>query len=243
MQQRFEQQLAEVKGASAATEGDLKTARDELVAQKRARAAALIRRWGHMSLVPVFLQWRQVARDRKQRKLDLMSKILKRMDANDLWHAMRQWEQFADASQRADMQATFEKHLADVKAGQSSAEDTAKAVRDALVVERRKRAHALIESWQHLSLVPAFKQWRAVVQQRKTRRLELTEKMLNRLADAQLWHAWRTWTQFTQATQVAELRAKLSTVREGASAAVRALVARFTSHFVVYSAGPDADQD
>jgi len=76
--------------------------------------------------------------------------------------------------------------------------------------QKAKRAKFIINTWRMKTVVPAFQSWRTYTKERKARKKELLGKVVNRLANSQLWRAWRVWVQLVEGQKVGGLKAALA---------------------------------
>lgn len=79
-----------------------------------------------------------------------------------------------------------------------------------VLLQKAKRAKFIINTWRMKTVVPAFQSWKTYTAAKKARKFELLGKVVNRLANSQLWRAWRVWTQMIEGHRVGGLKAALA---------------------------------
>jgi hypothetical protein len=79
-----------------------------------------------------------------------------------------------------------------------------------VLTQKAKRAKFIINTWRMKTVVPAFQSWRTFTRDRKARKKELLGKVVNRLANSQLWRSWRIWVQLVEGEKVGGLKAQLA---------------------------------
>ena len=135
-----------------------------------------IARHRESSLRPVMQRWRKYTKARKERKRELMDKMIKRMGNLRVWQALRHWKEWT--------------HTAAVDALRAE-------MNDKLQYQKKARAAALIQKWQHRSLQPTFQAWQTYTRGNHKRK-HLLSKVFARLASLQLHRAFRQWKIFRE---------------------------------------------
>ena len=164
----------------------------QLTHEKQQRIRALIARWRLSSLGPIFLAWTHYASSAKKRKREILGRSIVRLAHSHLFRAWTTWGRFVESTRIAVM----EKQL-------SVAEGVIQS-------EKRKRAYAAISAWRQRSVVPVFHEWKSYARTTRQRKRELCGRMLNRLANLNLYRSFKRWKLFVEHDEVAHLETRFS---------------------------------
>jgi len=157
----------------------------ELIIQKQKRAKFIINTWRMKTVVPAFTAWRQYATERKERKRELLGKVVLRMSNSQVWRAWRHWKGMIEGEKLRGLKA-------------------------ALASEKAKRARATILSWRLRTCAPVFQAWRKWAREYKERKRILMGKVVLRMQHKGLWQAFRQWKQTVEAQKVALMRRRMN---------------------------------
>lgn len=166
--------------------GGLKAA---LATEKGKRARALINAWRMRSMTPVFEAWKKYSVGAKDRKRQLMGKVVARMQNAGLWQAFRHWTKLIEAG-RVNL---LQKKLDELHGK-----------------DRRARIESFLLKWRGKTIIPKFQAWRRYAHEHRGRKRILMGKVVLRLGNAKLWSAWRQWKKSIEDDKVNHLLAQLN---------------------------------
>jgi hypothetical protein len=162
----------------------LTEAENAVLEQKQKRVKFIINTWRMKTVVPAFQAWRKYTTDRKERKRELLGKVVLRLGNSQLWRAWRVWVHMIESYKVGGLKA-------------------------ALAAEKGKRARALINAWRMRSITPVFEAWKKHSRGAKERKVVLMGKIVARMQNAGLWQAFRHWSKLIEAGKVNSLQKKL----------------------------------
>jgi hypothetical protein len=169
--------------------------RNQLAAQQHASASSLMRRWAKRGMAKSFLAWARYSRERAIRRRTVLTKTVKRLQNGKTWQAFRTWRNFVAQSNVALLQQRIEEQSRHM-------EDTVRAHKE------RTRA-GIIRRWRTSTLTPAFKAWRAHVNERKQHADDLMNRTICRMRNGRMYAGWRKWRQFVEQDRVDEVRSSM----------------------------------
>ena len=162
--------------------------KNQLQKHKFARAKQLIATWRLKSLTPAFKAWKAFAVTTRNRKKQLMHKVVMRMQNGPLWAAFRQWSQAAEKMKIAALRDGMKSNLN---------------------AQKKRRIQALMARWQKGTVVGTFKRWRQWAQKNRQRKKELLGKVVRRMAQANVWRSFRQWKKFSDSMKLEEMKEKI----------------------------------
>ena len=128
------------------------------------------------ALRPLMQRWRKYTRTRKERKQELMQRMVNRMANIRAWQALRHWREWTQSAAVESMRAELNGKLQH---------------------QKRARAIALIRTWQHRALMPTFTAWVGYARSNNKRK-HLLSKVLARLTNLQLHQGFRAWVNYSK---------------------------------------------
>ena len=205
--EHVEEMKSKFESAQHGLENENLRLRGMIADERKKRATALIIRWKMHSLEPAFKAWRLHTAQRKLHKVDVMNRMLHRLDQADVWVSrnldlnldpdlnleisiltliscvvivvQRAWRQWKLWTEHEKVM-----ELKNSLSGQSGEISRLKAQ---LLEEKRKRAVALVQRWIMHSLEPTFKAWKSYTAERKQHKRDIMSKMLARLEMSGAW--------------------------------------------------------
>lgn len=186
--------------------------RAQLLSHKASRIKLLISKWRSHTIVPVFKAWKAQAKAQRERRTELLTKILGRMQRINEHRALRQWRTVVESSKQQEFTDNLKNNLSQQKA---------------------KRVKHLVQTWRLNSVTPVFHAWRSYTRRTRERKRMLLDKYLRRLAQQSTYAAWRRWLQSIETSKLNHFQSRLNTERHKRIESVmhlwanRALVAVF----------------
>ena len=194
--------------------------RAALTTHKRARAYAAITAWRTRCIIPAFTSWREWARARRTRKRQLLSGVITKLAYNNIWKAFRQWRHYSEHTASTQLQRSMQAQNAHLS--------------EQLQAQKRKRYEKMLAKWAAKSPREVLRAWQTVARASRVRRQTLLQKVLDRMANSEMYRAWRSWTQFVEASKVHGITSALQGQLNALKAKqIKALVERWRNRTAV----------
>ena len=163
-------------------EGRLADVHANLNENKRRTAQQVITRWRHRICTTPFLNWKHYTQKSRQRKRELMDRMVKRMTNLNLHSGFRTWKHFISQTKLAWLRGKW----AEQKEGLDKE----------LAEQKRKRIVALVQRWRGQSMATRFQQWRMYARTNKHKKRVRIEQVFRRMIHSSLWQGWRQWLNY-----------------------------------------------
>jgi hypothetical protein len=167
--------------------------RNALISQKNILQKRLIYMHKHFAFLQVFQSWRNQTKLTKKLKIKACGRIFHILLAQQKLYAFRRWCDFHSESKLDDVQLKLE---------------TSKKL---IITNKKKFAQTLIRRWRQHNLSEAFNLLYEQVQDKKSRKREMIDRILKRLLHSAIWGAFNRWRSFTDSANIDLLKKKLMT--------------------------------
>jgi len=153
--------------------------------QRTKLAEHMLMKWRMNRTKERFIQWKHFAQSSRAHKRTILERTLRHLTHGILNRGWNSWRHFIEQSRMAQFNMTLNE-------------------------TKRSVATQAIRKWRLRILTAPFIQWREVVNRKKSRKLELIDRVLRRMVHAGLWRAWRCWNEYADAHRLHVVRTRLT---------------------------------